>query len=158
MLPLQGCRTDTDKDGVNDEEDKCPAEAGPASNYGCPVIETAIVERINKAAGNIFFVTGSAKLLAKSNTGLNNVVAVLNDNPTYKMDIEGHTDITGTAEKNQVLSESRAASVRAYLVKKGIDESRLVATGYGIDKPIADNKTKAGRARNRRVEMKLRNY
>jgi len=155
----QGCPVpDTDKDGVNDEEDKCPNEAGPAGNYGCPVIETAVVERVNKAAKNIFFATGSAKLLAKSNPSLNNVVAVLKDNPTYKVDIDGHTDIVGKAEKNQLLSEARANSVKTYLVKKGVDESRLVATGYGITKPIADNKTKAGRSKNRRVEMKLRNY
>ncbi len=155
----QGCPVpDTDKDGVNDEEDKCPNEAGLASNYGCPVIETAKVERVNKAAQNIFFATGSAKLLAKSNTSLNNVVGILKENPTYKVDIDGHTDITGTPEKNQVLSEARANSVKTYLESKGIDASRLVATGFGIDKPIADNKTVAGRAKNRRVEMKLRNY
>ena len=155
----QGCPVpDTDKDGVNDEEDKCPAEAGPASNYGCPVIETAVIEKVNKAAQNIFFVTGSAKLLAKSNASLNNVVTILNENSTYKVDIDGHTDITGKAEKNQLLSEARAASVKDYFVKKGIDESRLVATGFGIDKPVAENKTVAGRAKNRRVEMRLRNY
>jgi len=56
------------------------------------------------------------------------------------------------------LSESRAASVKAYLVSKGIDESRLTSAGYGQDKPIADNKTAAGRAKNRRVEMSVRNY
>ena len=155
----QGCPVpDTDKDGVNDEEDKCPTEAGPASNYGCPVIETVVIERVNKAAKNIFFATGSAKLLAKSNASLNNVVGILKENPTYKVDIDGHTDIIGTPAKNQVLSEARANSVKAYLVSKGIDENRLVATGFGIDKPIADNKTAAGRAKNRRVEMKLRNY
>ncbi|MEO7767195.1 MAG: OmpA family protein, partial [Ferruginibacter sp.] len=155
----QGCPIpDTDKDGVNDEEDKCPALAGPSSNYGCPVIETVIIEKVNKAAKNIFFATGSAKLLAKSNASLNNVVNILNANPGYMVDIDGHTDITGTPAKNQVLSEARANSVKAYFVSHGIVESRMVATGYGIDKPIADNKTVAGRAENRRVEMKLRNY
>ncbi len=155
----QGCPVpDTDKDGVNDEEDKCPNEVGPATNYGCPVIETVIVEKVNKAAQNIFFATGSAKLLAKSNVSLNNVAAILNENPSFKVDIDGHTDITGTPEKNQVLSEARANSVKAYLESKGIAENRLVATGYGIDKPIDDNKTVAGRSKNRRVEMRLRNY
>lgn len=155
----QGCPIpDTDGDGVNDEEDKCPNEKGPASNFGCPVIEQAIIEKINTAAKNIFFATGSAKLLAKSYPSLNNVVKVLNDNPSYKVDIEGHTDITGTHEKNMVLSNNRAASVKAYLVSKGVDESRITSTGFGPDKPIADNKTAAGKAKNRRVEMKLRNY
>ena len=155
----QGCPVpDTDKDGVNDEEDKCPNEAGPASNFGCPEIKAEIIEKVNLAAKNIFFATGSAKLLAKSYASLNNVAKILADNPTYKVDVEGHTDITGTAEKNQALSENRAASVKAYLVSKGVDESRITSAGFGSDKPIADNKTAAGRAKNRRVEMKLKNY
>lgn len=155
----QGCPVpDTDKDGVNDEEDKCPNEAGPASNFGCPVIAPEVIEKVNVAARNIFFATGSAKLLAKSYPSLNNVVKVLQDNPSYKVDIEGHTDITGNSEKNHVLSHDRANSVKAYLVSKGIDESRMTTAGFGPDKPIADNKTAAGKAKNRRVEMKLRNY
>lgn len=155
----QGCPVpDTDGDGVNDEEDKCINEKGPASNYGCPVIDTKIIERVNKAAQNVFFATGSSKLLTKSFSKLNDVVSILKENPTYKVNIDGHTDNTGKADKNQTLSEARAASVKAYLVSKGIDESRLTSTGYGQDKPIADNKTAAGRAKNRRVEMSVRNY
>ncbi|CAN5394470.1 hypothetical protein BH11BAC3_BH11BAC3_44890 [soil metagenome] len=155
----QGCPVpDTDKDGINDEEDKCPNEFGVASNYGCPVIEEVIILKVTKAAEKIYFATGSAKLLSKSNVSLNSVVEVLNANPTYRVDIDGHTDNTGSAELNQKLSEDRASSVKAYLVSKGIDESRLIATGYGLDKPIADNNTAAGRAKNRRVEMRLRNY
>ena len=155
----QGCPVpDTDKDGVNDEEDKCPNEAGPASNFGCPVIAPEIIEKVNVAAKKVFFATGSSKLLAKSYPALNSVVTVLTDNPTYKVDIEGHTDTTGTHEKNMVLSNDRAASVKAYLVSKGIDESRIKSEGFGPDKPIATNKTAAGKAKNRRVEMKLRNY
>lgn len=155
----QGCPVpDTDGDGVNDEEDKCINEKGPASNFGCPVISEEIVKRVNRAAQNIFFSTGSSKLLAKSFSKLNDVVSILNENPSYKVNIDGHTDNTGKADKNQILSEKRAASVKAYLVSKGIDESRLTSTGYGQDKPVADNKTAAGRAKNRRVEMTLRNY
>jgi OmpA-OmpF porin, OOP family len=155
----QGCPIpDTDNDGVNDEEDKCPNEAGPASNFGCPEIKQEIIEKVNLAARNIFFATGSAKLLAKSYSSLNNVVKILTDNPSFKVDIGGHTDITGTHDKNMVLSDNRAASVKAYLVSKGIDESRITSQGFGPDKPIADNKTATGRATNRRVEMKLRNY
>ena len=155
----QGCPIpDTDGDGVNDEEDKCPNEAGPASNFGCPVIDVVVVEKVNKAAKNIFFATGSAKLLAKSYNSLKDVAQILKDNPSYKIDVDGYTDITGNADKNQVLSESRAASVKQYLIGNGVDESRIVSTGHGINDPIADNKTVAGRAKNRRVEMKLRNY
>lgn len=155
----QGCPVpDSDGDGVNDEEDKCPNEVGPASNFGCPVIDVKIVEKVNKAAQNIFFSTSSYKLLAKSFKSLNEVVQVMKDNPTYKIAIDGYTDNTGNADKNQVLSENRANSVRDYLVKNGIDESRITSTGHGINDPIADNKTAAGRAKNRRVEMKLTNY
>jgi Outer membrane protein and related peptidoglycan-associated (lipo)proteins len=149
---------DTDKDGVNDEEDKCPNEAGPGSNFGCPVIAPEIIEKVNIAAKNIFFSTGSAKLLPKSFSSLDNVVTILQDHPNYKVDIEGHTDTVGTAEKNHVLSHDRANAVKAYLVTKGIDDSRIATAGYGFDRPIASNKTAAGRAKNRRVEMKLKNY
>ena len=132
----QGCPIpDTDKDGVNDEEDKCPNEAGPASNFGCPVIDVAVVEKVNKAAKNIFFATGSAKLLAKSNASLKEVAQILKDNPSYKIDVDGYTDITGSADKNQVLSENRANAVKDYLKSNGVDESRITATGHGINDP-----------------------
>ena len=159
LARYQGCPIpDTDGDGVNDEEDKCINEKGPASNFGCPVISEEIIKKVNVAAQNIFFSTGSSKLLAKSFPKLNDVVTILNQNPTYKVNIDGHTDNTGKADKNQVLSEARAASVKAYLVSKGVAESRLTSTGFGQDKPVADNKTAAGRGKNRRVEMALRNY
>ena len=155
----QGCPIpDTDKDGVNDEEDKCVNLAGPASNYGCPVIAQAVVDKINYAAKNIFFATGSAKLLPKSFKSLNEVVKILGEDKTLKLDIDGHTDSQGKPEKNQILSDNRASAVKTYLVSKGVEESRLNAAGHGQDQPVADNKTAAGRAKNRRVEMKARNY
>ena len=155
----QGCPIpDTDGDGVNDEEDKCINEKGPASNFGCPVISEEIIKRVNLAAKNIFFSTGSDKLLTKSFPKLNDVVTILKENPSYKVAINGHTDSQGSDESNQTLSEKRAASVKAYLAGKGIEESRLTSTGYGESNPVDDNKTAAGRAKNRRVEMTLRNY
>jgi outer membrane protein OmpA-like peptidoglycan-associated protein len=75
--------------------------------------------------------------------------------PDIKVTIEGHTDNTGRAETNQKLSESRAASVKKYLVSKGISADRLTTGGFGADRPIEDNKTAAGKAKNRRVEFKL---
>jgi len=159
LARYQGCPIpDTDGDGVNDEDDKCPNEPGIVANAGCPELKKEVVERINMAAKNIFFATGSAKLLAKSNASLNNVAKLLQENPTYIADISGHTDNTGTAAKNQTLSEARANAVAEYLKGKGVPESQLTATGKGQDEPIADNKTAAGRAKNRRVEMKVRNY
>jgi len=149
---------DSDNDGVNDEEDKCPTIAGTKENHGCPEIKKETVAKVQKAANSIFFQTGKAVILAKSNTQLNEVVKVLKADPTLNVDIKGHTDNVGKPETNQRLSQQRADAVKAYLVKKGVDESRLTSTGYGDAQPIAPNTTAAGRQKNRRVEMMLKNY
>ncbi len=155
----QGCPIpDTDGDGVNDEEDKCPSRPGPATNQGCPEIAKEVIEKINFAAKNVFYSTGSYKLLAKSNASLNEVAKLMTTDPSLMLDIDGHTDSQGSDTSNQTLSENRANSVRDYLIKKGIDGSRLKATGFGETKPIADNTTAAGRAKNRRTEMTVRNF
>ncbi len=152
----QGCPVpDKDKDGIPDEEDKCPDVPGVASQQGCPEITAEVVQRIEYAAKNIYFNTNSTKLLAKSNAALNDVVKILNENPSVKLKIDGHTDSQGSDAFNLKLSDGRAGSVKAYMVSKGIDESRLVSEGFGETVPVADNKTAAGRQQNRRVEMKL---
>ncbi len=152
----QGCPIpDTDKDGINDEEDKCPNLAGPADNQGCPVISEEIKKKVSVAANNILFATGSAKLLAKSNKGLNDVVKIMQENPEMELAIDGHTDNVGSDELNQKLSDNRAAAVKAYIISKGIDESRITSAGHGEAMPIADNKIASGRQKNRRVELKL---
>lgn len=156
---LQGCPIpDDDKDGIANEDDRCPNEAGPASNFGCPEIRPEIIETVNLAARNIYFATGSDVLLKKSFPSLDNVAQILKNDPSLKINVEGHTDTTGTAAKNQQLSDLRTISVKIYLMSKGIDGNRITRTGYGASKPIADNKTPAGRAQNRRVELKLKNY
>ena len=155
----QGCPVpDTDGDGVNDEEDKCPNLAGPRENQGCPVISEEMKKKVDVAANNILFVTGSAKLQTKSYKGLNEVVKIMQENPEMELQIDGHTDNVGSDERNQTLSDDRAASVRAYNISKGITESRITSAGHGETQPIADNKTAAGRQKNRRVEMKLSYY
>ncbi len=155
----QGCPIpDTDGDGVNDEEDKCVTIPGPRENQGCPIIPEEIKKRVNVAANNILFVTGSAKLQSKSFKGLNDVAKIMIENPGMSLAIDGHTDNVGTEEKNQILSDNRAASVKAYLVSKGVDESRITSQGHGEMMPIADNKTAAGRQQNRRSEMTLSYY
>ena len=155
----QGCPIpDGDGDGVNDEEDKCPTRPGPASNQGCPEIAREVIEKVNYAAKNVFFATGSYKLLAKSNKSLNDVASLMKADESLMLDIDGHTDDVGANDKNQVLSENRAKAVKDYLIKQGVAEGRLFSTGYGEDKPVADNKTAAGRAKNRRTEMTARNY
>jgi len=156
VAKYDGCPIpDTDKDGVNDEMDKCPSLAGIAANDGCPEIKAEVKKRIDVAAKQIFFATGSAKLLAKSNKSLNEIAKVLSEDANLKIDINGHTDNTGKPEKNKLLSENRAKAVYDYLAKKGVSEERLQSAGFGQEQPIADNKKAAGRAKNRRVELNL---
>ena len=158
VAKYNGCPVpDKDSDGVADEDDKCPDVAGIAENKGCPKIDEAIIEKIKYAAEKIYFATGKSNLLATSNKSLNSIAAILKDNADLKLDIEGHTDNTGDATKNQALSQKRADAVLAYLKAKGITEDRLVATGFGSEQPIAGNETPAGRQQNRRVELKVNN-
>lgn len=123
----QGCPIpDTDGDGVNDEEDKCPSRPGPATNQGCPEIAKEVIEKINFAAKNVFYSTGSFKLLSKSNAALDEVAKLLTTDPNLMLDIDGHTDAQGSDVSNQTLSENRANSVRDYLIKKGIEDRKSV--------------------------------
>ena len=154
----KGCPIpDTDKDGVNDEEDECIDRPGPVSNKGCPLPpKPEIIQAVNKAATRIYFQTGSAKLLPKSFTALNEVVKILKDDNILGLDIEGHTDNVGTDEFNQKLSEDRAKSVYTYFTGKGVGTDRIISKGFGESQPKADNKTAAGRAQNRRVVMQVK--
>ncbi|HVF95719.1 MAG TPA: OmpA family protein [Flavisolibacter sp.] len=154
----QGCPVpDGDSDGINDEEDKCPTVAGTKANNGCPEVTQEAVKKMEIAAKRIFFLTGSAKLSPRSNAALGEVVKLLTEDNNLKLAIEGHTDNVGKPAFNKTLSDKRANSVKTYLVGKGIEEARLVAEGFGLEKPVATNKTAAGRTQNRRVELKL-NY
>ena len=102
---------------------------------------------------NIFFDYDKAVLLQQSYNELQNLLAILNDNPTIRIEIQGHTDGQGSVEYNIRLSENRAKAVVDYLIHKGIDPKRLQYRGFGKSKPIATNATEEGRARNRRVEF-----
>ncbi len=158
LARYNGCPIpDTDGDGVNDEVDKCPTVAGPSSNNGCPLPKVSVEEKqkVEVAAKNIYFATGSATLLAKSFKSLNEVVAIMKANNDAKLVIEGHTDNVGKDAYNKTLSQKRANAVLNYLVKKGADKTRITAIGFGEEQPVEDNKTAAGRAKNRRVELKL---
>ena len=156
VAKYQGCPIpDGDGDGVNDEEDKCPTVAGVAEQQGCPAIKEGAQKSIDYAAKNILFETGKSTLKTASYKGLNDVVKVLNENPDVKINIDGHTDNTGDVDKNMALSQSRADAVKVYFIKKGIAEDRITSTGHGQDEPVADNATTVGKAKNRRVELKL---
>jgi len=101
----------------------------------------------------IEFDTGKAAIRPESQKVLKDVLSLLQAQPDWKMRIEGHTDSTGTKGGNQTLSQQRAASVVAWLVENGVPRTQLTAAGMGDTKPIADNGTEQGRARNRRVEL-----
>ncbi len=153
-----GCPiTDRDNDGVPDASDRCPDQPGPASNQGCPEVKEDVIAKTDAIAKSIYFDLNSSKLQKRSFAPLDELVQILKDNPSYKLAIESHTDNTGTNAYNQKLSNNRSASVMNYLVSKGIDASRLSATGFGEEKPIASNDTAEGRSLNRRSELKLSN-
>ncbi len=148
---------DNDADGVADASDKCPAESESANGFqdedGCPDDLPADIKKFTGVIKGINFRTNSAKLAGGSSRTLNGAVKVLQQYPEMRMEISGHTDDTGDPDHNRVLSQERADAVKNYLVGKGIAAERLEAKGYGPDKPLADNSTRAGKAKNRRVEF-----
>ena len=150
-----GCPLDSDGDGVYDYEDECPTIVGVKENKGCPEVKREIRNLLNKAMSGIQFENGKSIIKTSSHKILNDIAKVFIENPTYMIEIQGHTDNVGKYTSNVTLSDRRANAVRAYLIKQGVPASRLTAHGYGPDIPIADNKTAEGRAKNRRVEFNI---
>lgn len=117
-----------------------------------PVLTKKEIETVKYAFDNLEFETGKDKIKQKSDVALNSLATLL-VTKGYGLKIEGHTDNVGNAEFNMELSRKRAEAVKNYLMDKGVPGGRLETAGYGMTKPIADNKTAAGRQKNRRVEM-----
>ena len=141
---------DSDNDGVIDRLDDCAdSPAGfSVDEKGCSIIEFKF--------GGVNFEPESFDLTEQSKLILDEAAITINASPEIsKIEVQAHTDYKGSGEANLKLSEKRAASVREYLVSRGVSENRLVAKGYGESMPIADNKTAEGRAKNRRVELKI---
>ncbi len=152
-IDANGCPLDTDGDGVLDYLDKCPTVPGLATNKGCPEVKKEVKTLFKKALQGIQFENNKYVIRPISFKLLNDIAKVLIDNPSYLIEIQGHTDDVGSEESNLVLSDRRANAVRTYLVAKGVDANRLISHGYGEAVPVADNKTAKGRAQNRRVEF-----
>ncbi len=159
-----GCPLDSDKDGVPDYLDKCPGtpEGVKVDKDGCPppVVQqikpkaAAAPEIIEKGRTTLRVLFDTNKDIIKKNSfkDVDNLVGVMKQYPDLNVVIEGHTDNVGSAAYNKKLSQKRADAVKKYMVKKGIDANRITAEGFGLEKPVADNATKAGKAKNRRVE------
>ncbi|MDH3363660.1 MAG: OmpA family protein, partial [Gammaproteobacteria bacterium] len=144
------CELDGDKDGVVDRLDECPNSA-PGVQVDIKGCEIKAVIRLP----GVNFETNSDRLLPGATSVLNDAVATLKKNPSITVEVAGHTDSDGAAEYNEGLSTRRATTVRDYLAANGIAEDRLTVRGYGESQPIADNTTRAGKAQNRRVVLRV---
>jgi len=149
-----GCPLDSDRDGVPDYLDKCPGTpAGvKVDQSGCPITVLSTTSD-TWTFNDINFEVNKAVITPSSYGILNEIVAALKARPDLNVRVEGHTDSTGAHAYNMDLSDRRAQAVVKYLVDRGIAPERLVSQGFGPDRPIADNATKEGRAKNRRVQF-----
>lgn len=154
-----GCPVDSDNDGVPDYLDKCPdtPKGTKVDKDGCPEVvaqpKAAPAKLCSPAIIDIQFDTNKSDIKPKSRDELKKLADFLTEFPNAKGTIAGYTDNVGNKASNMKLSQRRADSVRAYLIKNfNIAPERISSKGYGPDKPIADNKTSAGKAQNRRIE------
>ncbi|HXS83795.1 MAG TPA: thrombospondin type 3 repeat-containing protein [Methylomirabilota bacterium] len=164
-VDAKGCPTDSDGDGVMDGIDQCPnTPAGlKVDAMGCPIEvtekETEMLDTGMIRLQNVNFETGKATLLPDSYAALDEVGGILLKWPQLSIEIGGHTDSRGRVEKNQMLSESRAQSVKNYLVDKfpGLATAQLTTKGYGSNRPLVPNTSALNMSKNRRVEFKVMN-
>ncbi len=145
---------DKDGDSIPDTIDLCPEVKGLLENSGCPAYKKVVVKKDKlELKEKLYFAWNQAKLEEASFPVLDEVVQALNDNKGFRVQVEGHTDSSGTDEGNQPLSERRAAAVLQYLTAHGVSKDRLVSKGFSSSVPIDTNATVAGRENNRRVEF-----
>ena len=135
---------DADRDGVADYLDQCP---------NTPIGATVDARGCWTYASVVLFDINSAEVKSEAFPMLTEVVLIMKKNPDLNVEIDGHTDSTGTAAYNMALSEKRAEAIKDHLVARGIDLKRFTTKGFGFTKPAANNDTKEGRAKNRRVEF-----
>ncbi len=177
ILPFHGC-PDRDMDGVPDKTDRCPDDSGSVELFGCPVSKAEIIAKqilqkdttllfrpqssegylpphIVLSTSIINFDFGMSKMSKESDKKLAEIIEVLNKNEKVVLYIGGYTDNVGSTTNNLLLSYARARTVRDYLITKGIQQKRILLSGSGKENPIHPNTTPEGRARNRRIEMKV---
>jgi len=152
----KGCPwPDRDGDGVLDKDDQCPDVAGTVANNGCPEVTAEAIATLNEYSKTVLFDLAKATIRPESAEALNAIADIMKEYPETVFHIGGHTDSQGSDQYNLKLSKERAASVREFLVTKGIPANRLTSEGYGESRPIASNNTASGRQDNRRVEISL---
>lgn len=150
QVDADGCPLDSDNDGIANYLDKCPttAEGVVVDDKGCDKVLTEAISQELK----LNFDSGKSTLHPEDKAEIEKVATVMKQYPGTSVEIQGHTDASGKKASNDKLSQDRADAVKNSLVSDfGIDASRITAKGYGSSQPIADNKTTAGRAQNRRV-------
>jgi outer membrane protein OmpA-like peptidoglycan-associated protein len=155
-----GCPAkDTDGDGILDPDDKCPTEPENKNGFedddGCPDTIPEAVKKFTGVIKGIEFDKDKDKIRKTSFKLLDQAVKVLTDYPKLRIEISGHTDTDGSHDHNMDLSQRRAASVKQYLVDKGIDDGRIQTRGAGPDEPLVPNTNRANKQKNRRIEFKL---
>ena len=179
LIQFNGC-PDTDGDGLPDNIDACPLLPGPADNHGCPLVAAdSTLGKDGKGAGrgvarrggkggasaankkvvyakNVHFDFNQFKLNRSSFRYLDSIVNIMKTEPEAVLTIDGYSDAIGPTSANLRISRNRAMAVKRYMVKKGIDPAKLHAVGHGKSDPIASNRTRAGRAENRRALMMVK--
>lgn len=154
-VDASGCPLDSDGDGVPDYLDKCPntPKGTKVDSNGCPLMKEEF--KHFTLSGDANFNSGKSDLLPIAFPILDKLAEAMKNNPNYKWIVEGYTDSKGKDAQNLKLSEKRAQAVVDYLVKKGATRSNFTIKALGKANPVADNKTEQGRAKNRRVEIKV---
>jgi len=153
-VDAKGCPLDSDGDGVFDGPDRCPDTPAGAEvdAYGCTVIEAGL-EAGRLVLQNVYFDTNRAVIRPESEAILAELADEISGRPEIQLEVQGHTDSTGSRAYNRQLSQQRAESVVNFLIEHGVPAGRLTARGYGEGSPIASNDTPEGRQQNRRVEF-----
>lgn len=158
LAPL-GCPGDTDQDGIADPEDKCPTEAETKNGFedadGCPDELPQALKQFTGVIAGIEFDLGKSSIRASSFDVLEQAAKTLEEYPTLKVEIAGHTDDTGAHDYNVALSLERANAVKSFLVSKGVSADRVTTRGAGPDEPVVAEKSKSARQKNRRIEFHI---